>query len=486
MKGEDLYQAMEHIDDQVLERSQRRKPHRKPLWISAVAAVLVVAVAVGAVLWPKGDVFQVGTYALQTAHYPQLVPRPDPMDYLDADTQEVDFDAYSAAEEAYQESQAALEQEPGYADGLDSFFEKSVPVFLSGKEGENAAYSPLNVYMALAMLAEVTDGESRQQILDLLGSNSLEDTREQAKAVWEGAYQDDGATATILASSVWLRDDLSYNQDTLKTLAENYYASSFQGDMGDEAYTQALRDWLNEQTGGLLEEQTQGIQLRPETVLALATTLYYKAGWTDEFNPENTATQTFHAPSGDVEAEFLHQTMEDKLYYRGEHFGAIGKGLGETTTWLVLPDEGTTPEELLAQGQVVEFFTAGGGGFEWEDRENRKVNLALPKFDITSETNLLEGLATLGVTDVMDPTKSDFSPLTTETQELFLSQAQHDVRVTVDEEGVEAAAYTVLAADTTSAISEPQELDFILDRPFLFAITTYNGLPLFVGIVNQP
>ena len=331
MKGEDLYQAMEHIDDQVLERSQRRKPHRKPLWISAVAAVLVVAVAVGAVLWPKGDVFQVGTYALQTAHYPQLVPRPDPMDYLDADTQEVDFDAYSAAEEAYQESQAALEQEPGYADGLDSFFEKSVPVFLSGKEGENAAYSPLNVYMALAMLAEVTDGESRQQILDLLGSSSLEDTREQAKAVWEGTYQDDGATTTILASSVWLRDDLSYNQDTLKTLAENYYASSFQGNMSDEAYSQALRDWLNEQTGGLLQEQAEGIQLRLETVLALATTLYYKAGWTDKFNPENTSPQTFHAPSGDVEAEFLHQTMEDKLYYRGEHFGAIGKGLGETT-----------------------------------------------------------------------------------------------------------------------------------------------------------
>ena len=25
MKGEDLYQAMEHIDDQVLERSQRRE-----------------------------------------------------------------------------------------------------------------------------------------------------------------------------------------------------------------------------------------------------------------------------------------------------------------------------------------------------------------------------------------------------------------------------------------------------------------------------
>ena len=30
MKDEDLYQAMEHIDDQVLERSQRRNSHRKP------------------------------------------------------------------------------------------------------------------------------------------------------------------------------------------------------------------------------------------------------------------------------------------------------------------------------------------------------------------------------------------------------------------------------------------------------------------------
>ena len=70
---------------------------------------------------------------------------------------------------------------------------------------------------------------------------------------------------------MWLRDDLSYNQDTLKTLAENYYASSFQGNMSDEAYSQALRDWLNEQTGGLLQEQAEGIQLRLETVLALAT-----------------------------------------------------------------------------------------------------------------------------------------------------------------------------------------------------------------------
>ena len=31
-----------------------------------------------------------------------------------------------------------------------------------------------------------------------------------------------------------------------------------------------------------------------------------------------------------------------------------------------------------------------------------------------------------------------------------------------------------------------EEIDFTLDRPFLFVVTGAGNLPLFVGIVNQP
>lgn len=37
-----------------------------------------------------------------------------------------------------------------------------------------------------------------------------------------------------------------------------------------------------------------------------------------------------------------------------------------------------------------------------------------------------------------------------------------------------------------AAAPPEEEMDFVLDRPFLFAITGYDGLPLFVGVVNQP
>ena len=42
--------------------------------------------------------------------------------------------------------------------------------------------------------------------------------------------------------------------ETLETLAEYYYASSYSGTMGSMEYNKMLQDWLNEQTGGLLKE----------------------------------------------------------------------------------------------------------------------------------------------------------------------------------------------------------------------------------------
>ena len=75
--------------------------------------------------------------------------------------------------------------------------------------------------------------------------------------------------------------------------------------------------------------------------------------------------------------------------------------------------------------------------------------------------------------------------MTRDTDEIFLSQAKHAARVSIDEEGCTAAAYTVMAACGAAAPPE-EEIDFVLDRPFLFVITGPSGTPLFTGIVNRP
>lgn len=483
MNREPQHKKAEFGDSQKGRRRVTGAGSCKLRWWIGTAAVLAAVVVAGCVLCPMIGRFGVKAGALETAQYPELKTKPNPADYYNQNTGEYDFEAYSQAQKLYVENQGTLEQKEGYAEGLEGFFEKTIPQFLSGEDGENAVYSPLNVYMALAMLAEITDGSSRQQILDLLGSQSMESLREQAQAVWKGTYQNDGANTVILASSLWLRDDFSYNRDTLKTLVDTYYASSFQGKMGSQEYNLDLRDWLNEQTGGLLEEQIQGIQLSSADVLALAATLYYKVGWYEEFQEEDTWAQPFYGPSGEKEVEFLHR-QEKGTYYRGENFGAVRKNMGDGgNMWMVLPDEGVTPQQLLDQGEAGKFFMSVR---DWDNLEAKIINLALPKFDVSSQTSLLEGLKTLGVTDVMDSGSADFSPLSDNAAGLFLSQAEHSVRVAVDEVGITAAAFTYEVVTPVSAGMDPEEIDFVLDRPFLFCITSQDGLPLFVGVVNQP
>ena len=52
----------------------------------------------------------------------------------------------------------------------------------------------------------------------------------------------------------------------------------------------------------------------------------------------------------------------------------------------------------------------------------------------------------------------------------------------IDEEGCEAAAYVDIGV-TGAAAPPPDEIDFTLDRPFLFAVAKREIL--FAGIVNR-
>lgn len=482
-KSEKLYDAITDIRDDLVENAEK-KPRRGRWWPAAVAAVLVVAIAGGVILWPDGSPLTATAYAVAEAQYPEMAPYPNEMDYYDEATGKFDSEGFSQVFDAWRASRRArLDQPEGYADGLDAFFAASIGQFLSGAEGENRVYSPLNVYMALAMLAELTGGNSREQILDLLGSGSIEALREQAGALWNANYCDDGATTSVLASSVWLNENVSFVQETMDTLAETYYASSYQGTMGSAEFNQALRDWLNEQTGGLLEEQAGQIEMDPDTILALATTVYFRAKWADEFSESRTEPDVFHAPGGDVTCDFMHQSVL-QLYCWGDRFSAVTVPFGNSGGMrFLLPDEGVGVDELLRDGQVMEFLLTPE--YEWEASRSLTVNLAVPKFDVTSQLELKEGLKALGVTDVFDGSVSDFSPMTEDTDEIFVSKVQHDARVTIDEEGCTAAAYTVMAMLGGGALPE-EEIDFVVDRPFLFAITGADGLPLFVGVVNQP
>ena len=507
-----------HAPEEAKEKAARPagKPSRAR-WMGAVAALLAVVILGGVALWPRqsnapdprslngpgspilnptpGAVARAN--ALAAVVYPEMAPYPNETDYYSANG-EWDWDSYNDAYHAWWESRTALRSGTDYTGMLDGFLSASTAQFLTNAGEDNRVYSPLNVYLALSMLAETTGGNSRQQILNLLQADSIETLRARISALWKDHYRDDGIVTSLLANSLWLRDGMTYSQEVLDTLARDYYAFSFSGEMGSEEYNQALRSWINEQTGGLLREQAEGLEMDRATVLALASTIYFKAAWSDKFPEHLTQRDVFHAPTGDVETDFMRQFMEG-TYYWGERFSAVQLHFKERggSMWLILPDEGIGPDDLLTSGEAMDFLLAEKRGTwnektgktegGWEGQKDLTVNLSVPKFDVSSDLDLIGGLQELGVTDIFNGAVSNFDPLGASTDDpLYVSTAQHAARVKVDEEGCEAAAYTVIMVDAAAAMPPEEEVDFVLDRPFLFAITGDSGLPLFTGVVNQP
>ncbi len=520
MKSEDLFEAVTELrDDQVLE-GEKQLPRKRAsigLRLRTLAAALAVVVLAGALVGPRllaglrkpvGQGVDPGStqagatgakptgeapsedpnapeeraFTLASPDYPLMAPYPFEKDFIK--NQILDYEAYQTAMSAWRESRSALRPEADYTEGMDAYLRAALPELLTGEAGENGVCSPLNVYMALAMLAESTAGESRQELLSLLNAPDLETLRARANALWRANYCDDGRLTARLAASLWLRDDTAYKEETVETLSREHYASVFSGPMEDPEYTAALRRWMNKQTEGLLTDQIDGLEFSSDTAAALVTALYYQTAWAEPFCAP--AEQVFHSPAGDREHSFMRRTEETALY-EGKGFQAAGCDLaGGGSMYFLLPDEGLSPEELLRREEALDFLLSAEGRGNTDGRQV-ELTLTVPEFDVSGQIDLIGKLKDLGVTAVFDKARADFSPLTTDLKvPITLGKAEHGARLSVDENGVTGAAYTILMPTYGALPEEREKAELTLDRPFLFVVTNEEGLPLFVGIVNEP
>lgn len=360
-------------------------------------------------------------------------------------------------------------------DNVNTFTQRILTQFLTGNNDKNKAVSPLNIYSALGLLAECTDGKSRQQILSLLGMDTVEELRSQTEKLWRKNYRDDGYMKSILANSIWLNNSVEYNNQLIKTLSKNYYASVYYGTTGTDAYNKMLNNWIKEQTGGMLSPD---MKMDEYAVFTIVSALLYQSKWTDEFQKSQNKKGIFNSPAGTEDCEFMTR-VNDMHYYWGDNFGAVRLGLDiGGGMWFILPDEGVSADSIFADKQVTELLTKNSGSSEFVE-----VTMAVPKFDISVQTGLTEGLAALGITDVLNPAISDFSPLATNYRGIFVDEINHGMRIKIDEQGVSAATYTAIIGNGAAAPPD-KKVNFTLDRPFAFAVTLDNQTILFAGVVN--
>ena len=358
---------------------------------------------------------------------------------------------------------------------LQRFSDETAAAFFIGNR--NAVYSPVSLYAALGMLTELTDGETKQQVMDLLGVSDSRALRQWTKALWQQLCYDEQDSALRLGNAAFLNENMAFHKEPLDVLAEDYYASSYQLPMGSKAADKTIAAWLDQQTNDLLTEDTGAIKTKEIDLLRLYNTIYYKAAWRAEFSGGATEKDIFTAADGtEQRTDFMHISLAGSPVARGEGYRRASLHLkdgGRMTFYL--PDEGVTVEELLQRENFL------GERLPVDDHVVR-VYWSVPKFDLHDSLELNDALQALGMTDAFDMAGADFSPLSEMEQPVYVERQA--ARVRIDEEGMEAAAYTEIIVEPTAAEPPPcSEEEMNLNRPFLFAIWK-DGAPLFIGAVQ--
>lgn len=471
MKNTDLFEAIGEIDDKLIKDAKFKKAKKKNLpyymYAASVAVFLVISILIGALL-PFFIRDEIMTPVVSYPDLPQYTPNPETFQKFALASPE---NLQLSMDEIFTTNSKCREN--GIT--IDNFVSKTALLFLTGDTTKNYTYSPLNIFLALSMLAETTDGNSRKQILDVLGYDNMVTLREHANLLNTAHnFQTDMGICSV-ANSLWLSEQYKFNQNTLDKIAEIHRGASYYGNFANPEYVTAFKEWINNSTHGILQNHVENMNVAPSSVMQLVSTIYFSSEWSSGFDKAQNTYSIFKTPDGKIKCEFMNKyKSQDISYYLGDNYSKVTLHTQSNIYLSIyLPDKGVSIEDVLA------------GGLNNDKYIDAKVNLSLPKFDFSTEYDLTKMLPYLGVTDIFDDQVSNFSPLLESDNSLYISQADHSARISIDEKGCTAGAFAQFGG-LMGGVSDPKEVDFIVDRPFIFVLESTSSIPLFIGIVNNP
>jgi len=355
----------------------------------------------------------------------------------------------------------------------------------------NLFFSPLSIYMALAMTSAGASGDTLAQMEEAI---HFPFSQEQLHPVFYALMSalenrqylpdDRGEGFTLnLVNSIWAQKGYVFLTDFLDVLKGSYDTGVLLADFA--ADPDAVRDeinmWVEEATHDRIVDLIPQGAITKETLLALVNAIYFNAPWAFPFDEQNTELGPFTLVDGtEVEVPLMHET-ELLGYAKGDQYQAVELDYNgnDLSMVVILPTPGAF--EAVNSRLSPAFISQVTADLS---REN--VILTLPKFTVEWSDVLNDTLAGLGMPDAFNSSVADFSGI--DGRRVFsIGAVIHKAFVSVDEAGTEAAAATAVIMVGSAQGYQPTYYEVNVDRPFLFFIRDKETQAiLFFGRVVYP
>ncbi|XP_063437697.1 leukocyte elastase inhibitor A-like [Mytilus trossulus] len=355
----------------------------------------------------------------------------------------------------------------------------------------NEFISPYSITSALLLLMLGTGKTTKNQMKSVIFEYEEPDDIDQGYK----RLNDELLTRTTKGVSISIANRLFARKglnllNTFSTKASTYYGSDvelleFQTDAEKSRLT--INDWISKNTNNIIKDMIPKGAVGANTLVVLVNAIYFKGTWKQEFNKNDTTQRNFFVKANEqtlvnmMHGEFDAKSGEDlsldckvlQLPYQGNQISMI----------FVLPNSGDGLSELESKLTIDDVDSLVKG------LKTQKTLIRIPKFTMTSEYNLKPICTALGLTEIFDDKKADFSEIFESDQtRVSVTNALHKAFIEVNEEGTEAAAVTTITVGITSVQDpKPQPFQFVADHPFLFLIQDdETGTPLFIGRYARP
>ena len=350
---------------------------------------------------------------------------------------------------------------------------------LSQEDG-NLFFSPYSISAALTMAYAGARGKTETQMQETLCFTLPQGVLHPAfhgldTGLMQCASDIEGVQLSI-ANALWGQHGYGFLPDFRNVLAESYDAPLWLTDFVDapEKARTEINDWVSDATNGKIEDLMKPGTITPLTRLVLANAIYFKGTWKLQFDEAQTSAAPFYRLDGSQVKVLMMRMKEHFPYTEDMNYQAIELPYSGDTLSMVI---------LLPRDGMFEDFEANLSTERLDailaQMYSQKVQLGMPRFELTSEFSLADTLARLGMPDAFTGA-ADFSGMDG-TRDLFIGHVAHKAYVSVNEEGTEAAA----ATGVSMTLSMPSMMT--IDHPFIFLIRDIEtGTVLFMGRVLDP
>ncbi|MDR2824482.1 MAG: serpin family protein, partial [Prevotellaceae bacterium] len=327
-------------------------------------------------------------------------------------------------------------------------------------DDENVVLSPLSLNMALAMVWNGANGDTKTAIQVAMGMENYapDAVNEYFKTIREGFMQTDAQnTQLALANSIWYRPEFPVKQPFIDMNTLYYNALVQQLDFNRPDATDILNQWCSDNTNGLIKDMFS-LPIPDDVIMYLINALYFKSVWADSlaFDPEKTFTAQFQKSATEyIDVQMMRQTNEFQ-YFADENLQLVTLpyGNGAFSMTFILPT--ISQENMYADPEVFLDMTINAlqeDGYWQYCLNNRHLrhnyDILIPKFKVRYDTEekLKPILTELGM-GVAFSDFADFSGIFD--VPTLISKVQQKTYIDVNEVGTEAAAVTAIGMIVTS------------------------------------